>query len=45
LQGEALSLAGEKSKGNGENLPSNHRAPIPKRLFAYTQTTVRLYAN
>ena len=38
LQGKRLGLTGREAA-------SNHRMPIPKRLFAYTQITVRLYAN
>ena len=38
LQGDRLGFAGRETA-------LSHRFPMPNRLFAYTQTTVCLYAN
>ena len=46
-----LSIAGGRikarreviTKETGRKTVSIHRFPVPKQLFAYTQTTVRLY--
>ena len=37
-------LRGRVGERGSKSLPF-HRSPIPKRLFAYTQTAVRLYPN
>jgi len=36
-------MQGSGYKETGRKTVSLHRFPVPKQLFAYTQTTVRLY--
>ena len=44
-RGKYKGLQGKRLRGKGEEYLSFYCASIPKRLFAYTQTTVRLYAK